>query len=44
LPRAAGPSMLRRVAGTDRPVHIGYIDADGREVAPDGVAMVPTGR
>jgi DNA-binding HxlR family transcriptional regulator len=44
LPRAAGPSMLRRIAGTDRPVHIGYIDADGREVAPDGVAMVPTGR
>ena len=43
LPRDEGPSMLRRVAGTDRPVHIGYIDADGREVAPDGVAMIPAG-
>jgi DNA-binding HxlR family transcriptional regulator len=41
LPRDEGPSMLRRVAGTDRPVHVGYIDADGREVAPDGVAMIP---
>jgi hypothetical protein len=26
LPRLEGPSMLRRVAGTDRPVHIGCID------------------
>jgi DNA-binding HxlR family transcriptional regulator len=41
LPRDEGPSMLRRVAGTDRPVHVGYIDAGGREVAPDGVAMIP---
>jgi DNA-binding HxlR family transcriptional regulator len=42
LPRAEGPSMLRRVAGTDAPVHIGYIDPDGREVSPDGFAMIPT--
>ena len=41
LPRPEGPSRLRRVAGTDRPVHIGYIDPDGREVSPDGFAMVP---
>ena len=40
LPRAEGPSMLRRVAGTDAPVHIGYIDPDGREVSPDGFAMI----
>jgi hypothetical protein len=33
--------MLRRVAGTDCPVHVGYIDPDGREVSPDGFAMVP---
>jgi hypothetical protein len=26
--------MLRRVAGTDAPVHVGYIDPDGREVSP----------
>jgi DNA-binding HxlR family transcriptional regulator len=43
LPQAEGPSMLRRVAGTDRPVHIGYIDPDGREVSPGGVAMIPAG-
>ena len=43
LPRAEGPSMLRRVAGTDRPVHVGYVDQDGREVPADGVAMIPVG-
>jgi hypothetical protein len=42
LPRPEGPSMLRRVAGTDCPVHIGYIDPDGREVPADGFAMIPT--
>jgi DNA-binding HxlR family transcriptional regulator len=42
LPRPEGPSMLRRVAGTDAPVHVGYIDPDGREVPPDGFAMIPT--
>jgi DNA-binding HxlR family transcriptional regulator len=41
LPRPEGPSMLRRVAGTDRPVHIGYIDPGGQEVSPDGVAVIP---
>jgi DNA-binding HxlR family transcriptional regulator len=41
LPPPAGPSMLRRVAGTACPVHVGYIDPDGREVSPDGFAMVP---
>lgn len=41
LPSPAGPSMLRRVAGTDAPVHIGYIDPDGREISPDGVAVIP---
>src|SRR5271155_48053 len=42
LPRPEGPSMLRRVAGSDCPVHVGYIDPDGREVSPDGFAMIPT--
>lgn len=42
LPRAEGPSMLRRVAGTDQPVHVGYIDPDGREVAADRFAMIAT--
>jgi len=41
VPPPEGPSLLRRIAGTDRPVHIGYIDPGGREIPPDGVAMVP---
>ena len=42
LPAPNGPSMLRRVRGTDRPVRVGYVDQDGREVAADEVAMVRT--
>ncbi|HEY2214046.1 MAG TPA: helix-turn-helix domain-containing protein [Acidimicrobiales bacterium] len=42
LPWSEGPSMLRRVAGTDGPVHVGYIDEHGNEVAPSKMAMVPT--
>ena len=33
--------MLRRVRGTDRPVHIGFIDDGGQEVARADVAMIP---
>jgi DNA-binding HxlR family transcriptional regulator len=43
LPRPEGPSMLRRVRGTDGPVHVGYVDERGREVEPDDVAVTPTG-
>lgn len=42
LPWREGPSILRRVSGTDRPVHVGFIDDRGREVAPDRVEMVRT--
>jgi DNA-binding HxlR family transcriptional regulator len=41
LPRPEGPSMLRRVRGTDRPVHVGFIDDGGQEVARADVAMIP---
>ena len=41
LPRPEGPSMLRRVRGTDRPVHVGYVDGSGREVQPADVAVIP---
>jgi hypothetical protein len=34
--------MLRRAAGTDAPVHVGYVDPDGREVSPGAFAMIPT--
>jgi len=43
LPREEGPSMLRRVRGTDVPVRVGYVNERGREVKPDDVAMIPTG-
>ncbi len=41
LPRPEGPSMLRRVEGTDCAVHVGYIDERGREVEPGDVAVIP---
>jgi DNA-binding HxlR family transcriptional regulator len=41
LPRAEGPSMLRRVRGTDRPVHVGFIDDDGCEIPLTDVSIVP---
>ena len=42
VPGPDGPSMLRRVRGTDRPVRVGYLDERGREVKPADVAVVPT--
>jgi DNA-binding HxlR family transcriptional regulator len=44
LPRPEGPSMLRRVRGTDRPVHVGFVDDRGREVALADVATIPADR
>jgi DNA-binding HxlR family transcriptional regulator len=41
LPRAEGPTMLRRVKGTDSPVHVGYVDEAGREVGAGDFVMVP---
>ena len=43
LPRPEGPSMLRRVRGTDCPVHVGYLDDEGREVPLADVAVIPAG-
>ena len=44
LPRPEGPSMLRRVRGTDCPVHVGYLDDQGREVPLTDVAVIPASR
>jgi DNA-binding HxlR family transcriptional regulator len=41
LPRADGPSMLRKDRDTGRPLHLGFIDDHGREVPPADVTMVP---
>ena len=43
LPRPEGPSVLRRIRGTDLPVHVGYVDDQGTEIAPADVAMIPEG-
>jgi DNA-binding HxlR family transcriptional regulator len=43
LPRPEGPTMIRRIRGTDGPVHVGYLDEQGREVAPADLAVIPTG-
>lgn len=42
LPREEGPTIQRRARGTDRPVHVGFIDDRGREIDPDEVAAIPT--
>ena len=41
LPRPEGPSVLRRIRGTDLPVRVGYVDDRGNEVALADVAMIP---
>jgi hypothetical protein len=43
LPPPDGPSVLRRIRGTDLPVHVGYVDDQGNEVALADVAMIPAG-
>jgi DNA-binding HxlR family transcriptional regulator len=42
LPWPDGPSMLRRVRDSDRPVHVGFVDDRGREVRAEDVAMIRT--
>jgi DNA-binding HxlR family transcriptional regulator len=43
VPRPEGPTMFRRVRGTGCPVRVGYLDEQGREVAPADLAVVPAG-
>jgi len=44
LPHPDGPSMLRRRGGAGgAPLHVGYIDDDGREVTLPDVRMIPAG-
>jgi DNA-binding HxlR family transcriptional regulator len=42
LPWPAGPSVVRRVRGTEESVHVGFLDAAGREVELDRFEMVKT--
>jgi DNA-binding HxlR family transcriptional regulator len=41
LPWPDGPSILRQVEGTERPVHVGFIDDGGKEVDKTSVALIP---
>jgi DNA-binding HxlR family transcriptional regulator len=43
LPRAEGPTMVRKARRTERPVHVAFSDELGYEVAADDVATIPTG-
>ena len=43
LPPPGGPTIERRVRGTGQPLHVGYIDDDGREVTLPDVRMIPAG-
>jgi len=43
LPRPEGPSMLRRVRGTDQPLHVAFVDDRGQEVPLADVAVIPAG-
>ncbi|RDD91051.1 helix-turn-helix domain-containing protein [Streptomyces parvulus] len=42
LPWPEGPSILRQVEGTERPVHVGFIDDRGVEVKEGRVELVRT--
>lgn len=42
LPWPDGPSVLRRVRDSDRPVHVSFVDDSGREVPETDVAMIRT--
>jgi hypothetical protein len=39
---AEGRSILRQVEGTNRPLHVGFIDDDGIEVDEGSMALIPT--
>jgi DNA-binding HxlR family transcriptional regulator len=42
LPWSDGPTVVRRVRETRQPVHVGYVDDRGREVAPADVVTIRT--
>ena len=42
LPWPEGPSILRRVRGSNRSVHVGFVDEHGSEIPQADVAMIRT--
>src|SRR6201996_3961595 len=42
MPPPGGPTVERRARGTGRPLHVGFVNDEGREVALHDVEFVPT--
>jgi hypothetical protein len=42
LPPPGGPTVARRARGTGRPLHVGFVDDQGHEVALPDVGFAPT--
>jgi hypothetical protein len=42
MPPPGGPTVIRRARGTGAPLHVGYVDDEGREVALEDVEFAPT--
>jgi DNA-binding HxlR family transcriptional regulator len=42
LPYELGPTIVRRTAEGDRPVHVGFVDDEGREVPLENVRFIRT--
>ena len=42
LPRPSGPTVVRRTSGTNRPLHVAFVDERGREVALTDVTFERT--
>lgn len=42
LPRADGPTVVRRTRADERPVHVAFVDDRGQEVVADEVEVVRT--
>jgi DNA-binding HxlR family transcriptional regulator len=42
MPREQGPTVVRRLGDSETPVHVAYVDDEGREVPRESVAMVKT--
>jgi DNA-binding HxlR family transcriptional regulator len=42
LPRDDGPTIVRQAKRSRRPVHVGFIDDRGREIAPEEVDVIRT--
>ena len=40
IPRPEGPSVERRTRDGRRPVHVGFVDDQGREIGADAIELI----